>query len=76
VLSTMSKSSFSKEAVVIEVRVLPHKTEKESSKTSESKEDGGERKSSEDCRTNCRKSIEELYGQVVGEVVILTEVRF
>jgi len=59
-LSTCNKTTYSKEAVVVEARVLPASGPSESSSVSGP------------CRDT--KSIEELYGPVVGEVVVLTEI--
>ena len=55
-LSKLNRSAFSKEAVVIEARILTAEDENGA---------GGE------VKTN---SIENKYGRVVGEVVVLTEV--
>ena len=62
-LSGHNKSSFSKEAVVVEARVVPDgaRTPKPTA--------GGP-------RGQDLTSIETIYGPVVGEVVVLTEVRW
>jgi hypothetical protein len=59
-LSNFNRSCFSKEAVIVEARLLAVEDESRINETATAQ--------------NTNKSIDDMYGTVVGEVVVLTEV--